>query len=187
MNKDLNLKTQVLRDIAGSIDIMNPADFSSQDDITSSIKSKRINREIYWRSQSAVKPIGLDSESFELAILSCGDVSSLLRFMGQLDGMLNDPDSYGDILRTAHTRDCGTIVTIQMQPAKIGNLMLKFANLPEVEKVEQEPVAIGVSSGSAGESARLPISSSEPDKRIYITLKEADFVMREQVLVPVLA
>ncbi len=187
MKKDMSLNSQALRGLADSIDIMNPADFSSQDDTTSNIKIKRANWDLCWRSQSPVKSVSFGSESFELAIQSCGDTFPLLRFMGQLDGMLNDPDSYGDILRIAHTRDCGTVVTIQIQPTKLGNLMLKFATIPEVEKVEKEPVATSVFFRSTGKFTRLPTSSVKPSTRICITLREANFAMQEQVLMPVLA
>ena len=167
MKGKTGLRPRVLRELADSIDIMNPADFSSQDDTTSNIKIKKANRELYWRNQSPAKPMSTGNESFEIAIISCGATFPMLRFMGQLDGMLNDTDSYGDILRTAYTSNRGTVITIQIQPSKLGNLMNKIAAMPEVAKVEKEPVATSA--------------------KICISLREPNFAIQEPELTPVLA
>ena len=187
MKKDLVRRTQVLRGLEGSLDILDPADFSDQGDTTNNIKSKRKNRKLCWRSRSLVKPVGFGSESFKLALLWCGDASRLLRFMGQLDGMLHDSDSYGDILRIAHTCGRDTIVTIQMQPTKFSNLMLKMAIMPGVERVAKGPLATGTLAIIPQKSGARLLSGISLSKRIRVSLKEIDVARREQELVPVLA
>jgi len=187
MKRDLVRRTQVLRGLEDSLDILDPADFSDQLDTTNIIRSKRENRELCWRSRSPVKPVGFGSESFELGILWCGDASRLLRFMGQLDGMLHDSDSYGDILRIAHTCGRDTIVTIQMQPTKFSNLMLKMAIMPGVERVAKGPLATGTLAIIPRKSGAQLLSGISLSKRIHITLKEPILTRREQELVPVLA
>ncbi len=187
MKKDLGRRTQLLEGLMDSLDIVDPADFSDQGDTTNNIKSKRKNRELCWRSRSPVKPMGFGSESFELVILSCGDAFRLLRFMGQLDGMLHDSDSYGDILRIAHTCGRDAIVTIQMQPAKFSNLMLKMAIMPGVERVAEEPWATGALAIIPQKSGAQLLSSISLSKRIHVTLKEPILARQEQELVPALA
>ena len=185
--KKNNGKKSNLQQLADALDLMDPKDLSDQSDTTPIIKNKRENRELCWRSRAPVKPVGFGSESFELVVLPCGDATRLLRFMGQLDGMLHDPDSYGDILRTAHTWDRGTVVTIQMQPTKLSNLAIKLAILPEVEKVEDELSARSIFSSTTKKFRGLPASSIRPSKRIHVTLKEPILARQEPELVPVLA
>ncbi len=187
MKKDLGRRTQLLRGLMDSPDILDPADFSDQGDTTNNIKSKRKNRELCWRSRSSVKPVGFGSESFELVILSCGDASRLLRFMDQLDGMLHDSDSYGDILRIAYTCGRDTIVTIQMQPTKFSNLMLKMAIMPGVERVAKGPLATGILAIIPQKSGAQLLSGISLSKRIHVTLEEPILARREQELVPALA
>ena len=187
MKKDLVRRTQVLRGLEDSLDILDPVDFSDQGDTTNNIKSKRKNRELCWGSRSPVKPVGFGRESFELVILWCDDASRLLRFMGQLDEMLQYPDSYGDILRIAHTWSRGTVVTIQMQPTKFSNLMLKMAIMPGVERVAKGPLATGTLAIIPQKSGAQLLSGISLSKRIHITLKEPILAKREQELVPVLA
>ena len=187
MKKDLVRRAQVLRGLEDSLDILDPADFSDQGDTTNNIKSKRKNRELCWRSRSPVKPVGFGSESFELVISWCSDASRLLRFMGQLDGMLHDSDSYGDILRIAHTCGRDTIVTIQMQPTKFSNLMLKMAIMPGVERVAEGPWTtddLAIIPQKSGAQLLAGISLS---KRIHVSLKETEVARQEPELVPVLA
>ena len=187
MKKDLVRRTQVLRGLEDSPDILDPADFSDQGDTTNNIKSKRKNRELCWRSRSPVKPVGFGSESFELGILWCDDASRLLRFMGQLDGMLHDSDSYGDILRIAYTCGRDTIVTIQMQPTKFSNLMLKMAIMPGVERVAKGPLATGTLAIIPQKSGAQLLSGINLSKRVRISLKETEVARQEPELVPVLA
>ena len=187
MKKDLGRRAQLLGGLMDSLDIVDPADFSDQGDTTNNIKSKRKNRELCWRSRSPVKPVGFGSESFELGILWCGDASRLLRFMGQLDGMLHDSDSYGDILRIAHTCGRDTIVTIQMQPTKFSNLMLKMAIMPGVERVAKGPLATGTLAIIPQKSGAQLLSGISLSKRVRVSLKETEVARQEPELVPVLA
>ena len=187
MKKNLGRRAQLLEGLMDSLDIVDPADFSDQGDTTNNIKGKRKNRQLCWRSRSPVKPVGFGSESFELVILWCSDASRLLRFMGQLDGMLHDPDSYGDILRIAHTCGRDAIVTIQMQPAKFSNLMLKMAIMPGVERLTKEPCATGTLAILPQKSGAQLLSGIGLSKRVHITLKEPILARQEQELVPALA
>ena len=187
MKNDLGRRARLIGGLMDSLDIVDPADFSDQGDTTNNIKSKRKNRELCWRSRSPVKPVGFGSESFELVILWCDDASRLLRFMGQLDGMLHDSDSYGDILRIAHTCGRDTIVTIQIQPTKFSNLMLKMAIMPGVERVAKGPLATGTLAILPQKSGAQLLSGISFSKRVRVSLKETEVARQEPELVPVLA
>ena len=164
--KEVGKKTSALLELADSLDILDPADFRDQ----VGTKNERKNSELCWRSRLPVKPSGFDAESFELVVLPRGDAARLLRFMGQLDGMLRDDDTYGDILRTAHTWEGGAVITIQMQPTKFSNLVLKMALIPEVDKVAEEPPATGAGPSFLQRFGSLLMSAINASRKICITL-----------------
>ena len=166
MKKELGRRTSALLELADSLDILDSADFRDQ----VGTKNERKNSELCWRSRLPVKPSGFGAESFELVVLPCGDAPRLLRFMGQLDGMLHDDDSYGDILRTAHTWEGGAVITIQMQPTKFSNLVLKMALIPEVDKVAEGPPATGAVSSFLQRFGSLLMSAISAGRKICITL-----------------
>ncbi len=166
MKKEPGRRTSALRELADSLDILNPADFRDQ----VGTKNERKNSELCWRSRLPVKPSGFDAESFELVVLPCGDAPRLLRFMGQLDGMLHDDDSYGDILRTAHTWEGGAVITIQLQPTKLSNLVLKMALIPEVDKVAEGPPETGAAFSFLQRFGNVLMSAISASKKICITL-----------------
>ena len=183
MKKDLGRKTQALRELADSLDIIG------SDELSASLetKSRRKNREVCWRSRLPVKPLGLLDESVELVILPRGNTSQLLKFMGQLDERLLDIDNYGSILRTAYSSDGSIVITILMEPTKLSNLAMKLAIMPEVDKVEEELPEIGILPGYAKKFKALPASTIKPSKRFYATLKELILARQEPELVPVSA
>ena len=166
MNKDIGRRIQELLELADSLDILDSADFRDQ----VGTKNERKNSELCRRSRLPVKPSGFDAESFELIVLPLGDAPRLLRFMGQLEGMLHDDDTYGDILRTAHTWEGGAVITIQMQPTKFSNLVLKMALIPEVDKVAEGPPARGAVSSFVQRFGSLLMSAISASRKICITL-----------------
>ncbi len=156
MKMGLGRGTSALLGLANSLDILNPADFRDQ----VGTKNERKNSEICWRSRLPVKSSGFGAESFKLVVLPCGNAPRLLRFMGQLDGMLHDDDTYGDILRAAHTWESGAVITIQMQPTKFSNLVLKMAFILEVDKVAEGLPARGAVSSFLQRFGSLLMSAS---------------------------
>jgi len=186
MEKDLGRRSQALRELADSLDIIGP---EGPDGLSASLetKNRRKNREVSWRSRLPVKPLGLLNESVELVVLPRGSTSQLLRFMGQLDERLLDTDNYGSILRTAYSSDGSITITILMESTKLSNLVIKLDIMPEVEKVEEELPARTIFSSTTEKFRGLPPSSIRPSKRIHVTLKEPILAWQELELVPVLA
>ena len=126
-----------------------------------------------------VKPVGFVDESVGLVVLPCGNAHQLLRFMVQLYERLHDHDNYGSIVRGACSSDGSTAITILLQPAKLGNLVIKLANLPEVEKVEEEPLAGDAFDSFPKNVGGLLTSGISPSKRFCITLKETSMTRPE--------
>jgi len=180
--KEIGRKTQALRGLADSLDIIYSKELSEPE-----TKDRRENREVSWRSRLPMRPLGLLNEAVELVVLPRDGTSQLLRFMGQLDERLLDPDNYGTILRTAYSWDGSVAIAILMEPTKLSNLVIKLAILPEVEKVEDELSARSIFSSTTKKFRGLPASSIRPSKRIHVTLKEPVLARQEPELVPVLA
>lgn len=127
-----------------------------------------------------VKPVGLVDESVELVLPPCDNARRLLKLMGQLENRLHEDDSYGSIMRTAYLRDGGITITILMRPIKISSLVIKLANMSEVERVEEGSHITGAFSSFPNKFEGPLVSSIRPTKSVRVTLKEADIARRER-------
>lgn len=136
-------------------------------------------REVYQNRHSVERCNGYVDEAVELVVPPPADAACLLRFMYRLEEIFND--NFATILRTVGSWSGPTIITILLGPStSLSLLVLKLANMPEVEKVEEEPLARGTFAKNMGVLPELSISPSE---RIRVTLKETSMARRE--LVPV--
>ena len=184
--KEIGRKTQALRELVDTLDIIYSKELSEPE-----TKDRRENREACWKRRLPVKSLGLLNEAVELVVLPYGDThgntSQLLGFLGQLDTTLLDADSYGSVLYTNYSWNGNMAITILMDSAKINNLAMKLAIMPEVDKVEEELPEIGILPGYAKKFKALPASTIKPIKRFSITLRESILAEHELELVPVLA
>jgi len=92
-------------------------------------------RQVYRNRLLVVK------EAVELVILPPDNAAQLLRFMCQLREILHDNSA--SILWEVVSWDRDTFITIELQPNAFPSLLMTLANMPEVEKVEEEPLAGG--------------------------------------------
>jgi len=130
-------------------------------------------REVYWSKQLPDDRKDLVEEAVELVVPPPANAAQLLRFMCQLEEKFHDNyDNYASIMRTVSSWNRGTVITILLEPNRLPNLLDKLGNMPEVEKVEEEPLARGASSSFPKKFGTLPWSSISPSKRIRVTLKE---------------
>lgn len=83
--------------------------------------------------------------------------------MCQLEELLHDHPAI--IISTTGSWDRGLVITVQLQPATASSLLIKLASMPEVEKVEEQPLAEGAFAGKLMLRIRL-------SKRFSVTLKE---------------
>lgn len=136
-------------------------------------------RQVYRNRHSSKAINGLVEEAVELLIPPPTNAARLLKFMCQLGEILHD--DFASIICTVGSWDGGTVITIQPQPATSASLPLMLANMPEVEKVEEQPLAAGVFSGVAKKLGFLPKSGISCSKRLRVTLKETDTARQELV------
>ena len=75
---------------------------------------------------------------------------------------------------TVGSWDWGTVITILVRPTLLVNLLESLENMPEVEKVEEEPVARG--DFPSFHKMLRPVSrlSINTSKRIRVTMKETE-------------
>ncbi|GAI59273.1 unnamed protein product [marine sediment metagenome] len=120
-------------------------------------------RQVYSNRPLVVK------EAVEL-VIPPPDNAQLLRFMCQLREILHDNSA--SILWAVFPRDCDTVITTQLQPTTFSSLLINLANMPEVEKAEEEPLAEGAFS-RLPKRLWFPLNSgTSPCKRVVrVTLK----------------
>lgn len=178
MKKELGHRIQALRGLADSLDIIRPAEVLT----SAGTPNERKNRELCWRSRLPTKAAGFVDESVELVIPPRGDAHQLWSLVGQLDDRLHEDDSYGSVMRTAYSVDSGTTITVAMQHHKFSNLVIKLANMREVEKVEEEPHARGAICSFPDKPRVLQGVSLTPTKSIRVILAEANRARRERAM-----
>jgi len=126
----------------------------------------QVIRQVYQNEHPPEKSDGFVEETVELVIPPPVDAAQTLGFIDQVERRLQ-----ASILQTVGSWDWGTVITIQLKPDPLSNLPDKLRNMPDVEEVEEEPLARDALSkllGKLGGAAKLKTS---PSKRILITLK----------------
>jgi len=147
-------------------------------DITSAELAQAI-REVYWSKQSPENHGGFVEEAVELVVPPSANAAKLLSFMCQLEERLNDNHDYTSIMHTVGTWDWGTVITVSVRPTALSSLLDQLGNMPEVEKVEEEPLARGAFSSFPKKFGALPRLRISPSKRFRVTLKETDMARQD--------
>ncbi|MBA7690896.1 hypothetical protein ES703_99431 [subsurface metagenome] len=128
-------------------------------------------RQVYSNRPLVVK------EAVELVIPPPHNAAQVLRFICQLGEILHDNSA--SILWAVFPRDCDTVITTQLQPTTFSSLLIKLANMPEVEKAEEEPLAEGAFSRLPKRLRFLLNSGISPRKRVVrVTLKETGIAQK---------
>jgi hypothetical protein len=112
----------------------------------------------------------------DLLVETHGDQNQLGRFIRQLDEIIHEgADFYGGILRSAALWDGVTSITIMLEPGRLGELMIRMAVLPEVEKVEDGTYyrQESFTADSMPGATRYPINAMEPNKIRVIMKKDS--------------
>lgn len=149
----------------------------SQSELTQAI------REAYWSKQSLEHRKGFVEEAVELAVPPPANSAHLLRFVCQLEETLHNNYSCAGIVCIVGSWDKSTVITISLGHSSLADLMDKINRMPDVEKVEEEPLARPAISSFLkrfGFSTRLGIS---PTKRVRVNLKETNVASQEPATV----
>lgn len=137
-------------------------------------------REVYQNRHSLERRSGYANEAVELVVPPPADAACLLGFMCHLEEIFHD--NFATIVRTVGTWSGPTVITIILGPTTSPSLLvLKLANIPEVEKVEEEPVTRGSFASFLKNVEVLPGLNISPSERIRVTLKETSLAKRELV------
>ena len=141
------------------------------------VELARTIREVYRNRHSLKECAGLVEEVIELVIPRTVNAAQLLRFMCQLGEILHS--GFASIICTVGSWDRDTTITIRAHSADPSSLLLMLANMPEVAKVEEEPLTRYVFSSLHKKFRFLPKSSISPSKRLRVTLQETGMVRHE--------
>ncbi len=134
-------------------------------------------REVHRNRYSLEERDSLVEEVVELVVPPPANSAHLLRFMCQLGEMLHD--DFISIVCTVGSWDYGTVITVRSRPATTSSLLIKLANVPEIEKIDEEPLAKGTFSSFPKKFGFLPRSGINPNRRIRLTQKETDLARQE--------
>ena len=102
-------------------------------------------------------------DAVEVVISPPSNAAQLFRYMCQLEELLHDHPAI--ITSTIGSWDQGLVITVQLRLSTASSLLIKLASMPEVEKVEEQPLAGRTFAGKL-------ILRSCPSKRFSVTLKE---------------
>lgn len=165
--KEVDRRTQVLTELSGSLG------FSDMVVKTNELKKTRP----YWRNQAPGDHRVLDEEAVDVVIPPHGNVAMQFRFIIQLEKILDDYNSHGNIIRMVPSSCRGTVMTVSIKLSKLNSLLDKLGDLPEVEKAEEIENELSGQPVVPIFSKRfefLTRSGIKPSKRVRVTLKESD-------------
>lgn len=139
-------------------------------------------RQVYRNSHSLKERDGCVEEMVELVIPPPANATQLLRFMCQLGGMLHD--DFGSIISTVGSWNSSTVITVRTSSTTPADLLIQLANMPEVEKVEEQPLPRDTFPSLTKNFRLRPRLRISLSKRLRVTLKETEVAKQE--LAPVL-
>ncbi len=139
----------------------------------------------YYGRHDQARPTASVNDKFELVMPLSTDIGRLFKFMVNVEKNLSNFDGQATIL--SHRRSCnpGFVTTMDIKGAGLSNIIKKLVNMSEVEKVEEDPLAIHNLPSPSNKPGGLLTSNVNHNKRIHISLKETDVTRQE--LVPMLA
>jgi len=124
-------------------------------------------REVY-RNEHPPEGKGESSseETIELVVHPSADAAQLLRFTNQVEKKL-----HACILQTVGSWDWGTAITIMVKPDESETIVDQLGEMPDVEKVEAEPLTKDHLSSFLKKIMNSPKSARSPKGRLMVTLK----------------
>jgi len=164
--REVDRRTQVLTELSGSLG------FSDMVVKTNELKKTRP----YWRNQPLGDRKALDEEVVDV-VIPPHNVAIQFRFITQLEKILDDYNSHGNIIRIVPSWDRGTVIAISMRPSKLNSLLDKLGNMPEVEKAEEIENELSGQPAVPIFSKRFELltrSGIKPSKKVRVTLKESE-------------
>lgn len=126
-------------------------------------------REVYRGKQPRGDREVFVEETVELVVPPPVNAAQLLRFTSQMDEMLGG--AYAGILQMIGTWDLGTVITVSLGYSSLSDLLDKLNHMPDVEKVEEGPIAEDTFHGDRKKIWAVLKPRISRSKRIRVTLK----------------
>jgi len=127
-------------------------------------------RQVYRDSHPLQENDSHVEEITELVVSPPVNPALLLKFMCDLGQML--PVNFASIICTVGSWNKGNVITIRSDPDLTINLAIELANMPEVDRVEEQAIVKGSHSDLARKFDFSPRLGMNPTRRLYVTLKE---------------
>ena len=107
---------------------------------------------------------------------ACNDSNRLFKLISQIESILRENNSYGSIMRTNYLIDGGMTIGLFMMPSKVSNLVMKLANMAEVERVEENLQSDDFHSTLPNRYKSIPLSNVGSSRSVRVTLKDSELV-----------
>jgi DNA-binding NarL/FixJ family response regulator len=127
-------------------------------------------RQVYRDSHPLKEDDSHVEEITEVVLSPHVNPALLLKFMCDLGVML--PVNFASIIATVGSWNKGTVITVRSDPDLPINLAIELANMPEVDRVEEQAIEKGSHSDLARKFDFAPRLGMNPTRRLYVTLKE---------------
>ncbi len=137
--------------------------------------------EVCPRNYTPASRTGIVNEKVELAMPLGTDIGRLFGFTAAIEKELSNYDGQTTILSMRRICARGTVITMEIRDIELSNIMIKLANMSQVETAEEEPLAITLlplASFPNNLGGQLT-SGVRPSKKIQVILRETDTVRRE--------
>ena len=136
-------------------------------------------RQVYQNSHPPKEHVDFVDEVVELVVPPPVNATQLLRFISQLAEILHD--GFDSIICTVGSPDRGTVITIRSQGTASAGLLFQLANMPEVEKVGEEPLTSDTFSSLFKKVGFLPRLGINPSKKLCVTLQDTSMASQKTV------
>lgn len=143
------------------------------EDVTSAELADAI-RQVFWSKHS---PEEFVEEAVELIVPPSANPAQILRFVCQIEKRIQNY-GYADIMHTVGSWDHGTVITVLVQSGRLSSFLDELGNMPEVEKVEEQPARYNSVSFLKKSRLLLRLGIS-PCKKVRVILQETGMASDE--------
>jgi hypothetical protein len=146
------------------------------------LKKRKVTKvEVYPRNYIPANRTGIVNEKVELVIPLGADIGGLFGFTTAIEKELSDYD--GQVTIRSIRRFCarGTVITMEIRDIELSNIIVKLANMSQVETAEEKPLTITLlplASFPNNLGGQLT-SGVRPNKKIQVILRETNMVRQE--------
>ena len=138
--------------------------------------------EVYRRNDTLMRLTDSVNQTVDLVLPISTPISRVAIFMIEVGKILSNYNCHSSIASQHRFANRGFVISIDVPTSLLSNLVIQLANMADVVKVEEEPLAITVSPPFPNNPVALLASNIKPNKRIHVCLKDTDMTRYEPAI-----